>query len=261
MDAAELFAHGLNLTREHIEPTARMHHIEIAGFAQNVVPHGARISMMARDVSPPKVNAITEWVSHMAEGAALGTQTRSTFTVEIGMAEMIPNETLALRVYRHLLNTPLGWSAEEQAFAKAGQKEMGLKEAGLATTAMPFIKDDRVGGSSDVADVSWNSPVARFGWATHPFGMSLHTWAVTACGGMSIGDKASLASAANLAAVGYDLLTDTRAAEGREGGPHLRLDGRKYQAVRDNGRETWDESARRFGKGLCEEAFTWVDGL
>ena len=63
--------------------------------------------------------------------------------------------------------------------------------------------------SSDVADVSWNTPVAVFGWPTYPLGLNLHTWAVTACGGTSIGDKGTLAAAAILAAVGYE-----RAANG-----------------------------------------------
>jgi aminobenzoyl-glutamate utilization protein B len=55
------------------------------------------------------------------------------------------------------------------------------------------------------------SPVAVFGWPTYPLGLNLHTWAVTACGGTSIGDKGTLA-AATLAAVGYE-----RAANGRMG--------------------------------------------
>jgi hypothetical protein len=40
---------------------------------------------------------------------------------------------------------------------------MGVKEAGLATAVAPFIKDMKVGGSTDVADVSWITPVALFG--------------------------------------------------------------------------------------------------
>ena len=44
VDAAELFAHGVNLMREHLEPTARLHYIyEIAGVAPNIVPAEVRI--------------------------------------------------------------------------------------------------------------------------------------------------------------------------------------------------------------------------
>ena len=128
----------------------------------------------------------------------------------------------------------------------------------MATTVMPFIRDAKVGGSSDVADVSWITPVAMFGWPTHPLGVSAHTWAVTACGGMSIGDKASLASAAILAAIGYDLLTEPELRKAAKEELTKRLGGRKYQAVQNIDPKTWDESARRFGKGPGEEALSGV---
>ncbi len=71
LDAAELFAHGVNLMREHLEPTARLHYIyEIAGVAPNVVPDEARIWIQARDITTPRVNAITDWLAQLAEGAA-----------------------------------------------------------------------------------------------------------------------------------------------------------------------------------------------
>ncbi len=261
LDAAELFTHGLNLMREHVEPTARMHYIyESAGVAPNVVPDDARLWMMARDTTTPKVAAIAEWLGQVAEGAALATQTKATYTIEMGMAEMIPNEAIALRVYEHLQNTPLDWTTDEQAFAKACQKEMGLKETGMATQVYPFVKDAKMGGSSDVADVSWITPTIMFGWPTHPIGVSTHTWVVTACGGMSIGDKASVASAAILAAVGFDLLTEPEFRKAAKDELTKRLDGRKYVAVQNIDPKTWDETARRFRKGPSDEALTGVDG-
>jgi aminobenzoyl-glutamate utilization protein B len=260
LDAAELFSHGLNLMREHLEPTARLHYIyEVAGVAPNIVPDEARIWMTARDISSTKVDATVEWLKQLAEGAALGTQTKTTFNLLIGCTEMIPNETLAQRVLEHLHSTPLEWTAEEHAFAKKCQKAMGLKEAGMATAALPFIKDRSVGGSSDVADVSWKTPVALFGWPTHPIGVSAHTWAVTACGGMSIGDKASLASAAILAAVGLDLLQEPELRKVAKEELQKRLNGRKYTATLNGDPQTVDESARRFGKGPGEEAISGID--
>lgn len=157
LDAAELFTHGVNLMREHVEPTARLHYIyEMAGVAPNIVPDESRVWMMARDATSAKVSATTEWLRQLAEGAAMGTQTKAIFEVPIGSAEMIPNETLAVRVLEHMQYTALDWSDEEQRFAKACQKEMGLQDTGMATKVMPLVKDMRVGGSSDVADVSWN---------------------------------------------------------------------------------------------------------
>jgi len=254
LDAAELFAHGVNLMREHIEPTARLHYIyEIAGVAPNVVPEEARIWIQARDITTPRVNAITEWLSQLAEGSALGTQTKSTFKVELGMAEFIPNETLARRVFEHLQNMPLDWTEQEQAFAKSCQRAMGANEVGLATQVAPFIEEAKLGGSTDVADVSWNTPVAVFGWPTFPVGVNLHTWAVTACGGTSIGDKGSLASAAILAAVGYELLAEPELLTAAQEEWKQRLDGRKYQAVQNMDLTELLKISPRCQKGMNDE--------
>ena len=79
---------------------------------------------------------------------------------------------------------------------------------GLATKLSPLAPETSVGGSTDVADVSWNTPTGVFVMPTLPLGVGLHTWPVTACGGMSIGLKGALAAAAVMTATGYDLLTD-----------------------------------------------------
>jgi aminobenzoyl-glutamate utilization protein B len=254
LDAAELFAHGVNLMREHVEPTARLHYIyEVAGVAPNIVPDDARIWMMARDATTAKVQATADWLAQLAEGAALGTQTQVTFTVPIGSAEMIPNAVLSKRLLEHMQNTPLAWSEDEQSFAKECQKALGIKEAGMATQVMPFIDDKAVGGSTDVADVSWVTPVAIFGWPTLPLGVSLHSWPVTACGGMSIGDKGSLAAAAILAAVGFDLMTEPEFRAQAKAEREERLAGRKYSPVLNFDPVEQDETSKRFGKGPGEE--------
>ncbi len=39
LDAAELFTHGINMMREHVKPTSRMHYVILAGGdVPNVVP-------------------------------------------------------------------------------------------------------------------------------------------------------------------------------------------------------------------------------
>ena len=205
------------------------------------------------------MNAITDWLAQLAEGAALGTQTKVTFQVELGMAEFIPNETLAKRVFEHLQNTPLDWTAEEQAFAKACQKALAANEVGLATQVAPMINDAKLGGSTDVADVSWNTPVAVFGWPTYPLGVNLHTWAVTACGGTSIGDKGSLAAAAILAAVGYELLTEPELRTKARQEWKQRLEGRRYEAVQNMDPGALREVGARCQKGMGDEYVSGAD--
>jgi len=79
--------------------------------------------------------------------------------------------------------------------------------AGVAPNVVPVLGEITTGGGSDVGDINWVVPTALFGWPSLPLGVSLHTWPVTACGGMSIGDKASLATAKILAGAGHDLMT------------------------------------------------------
>jgi len=45
------------------------------------------------------------------------------------------------------------------------------------------------GGSTDVADVSWNVPNINLSVTVAPKDTPWHSWAVVACGGMSIGHK------------------------------------------------------------------------
>jgi hypothetical protein len=98
-----------------------------------------------------------------------------------------------------------------------------------------------------------------FGWPTYPLGVNLHTWAVTACGGTSIGDKGSLASAAILAAVGYELLTEPELRTKAQEEWKRRLDGRKYQAVQNMDLGEWQEVSARCQKGLNDEYVSGAD--
>lgn len=208
LKAAELFGHGINLMREHIRPTARLHYIyEAAGVAPNVVPDFAQVWLTIRDVNRQQVEAMTEWASQVATGAAMATQTEAEFLNYYGMWDLLPNDTMIAVMHRHMVANGLQWTDEEQAFARACQKEMGLAEAGLATEVMPILGEITAGGSTDIGDISYVTPVGIFGWPSLPLGVSLHTWPVTACGGMSIGDKASFDSARIMAGAGYDLMT------------------------------------------------------
>lgn len=207
--AAGLFGAGVHYMREHILPTARIHDVhEHAGGAPKVVPDHAQAWIIIRDADRPKAAAMTEWIRDIARGAALMTQTEAEVDQVFGMHELLPNQPMAHLMHRHLATLPIEGTAEGQAFARACQREMGLPEQGLATAPLPCIERASAGASSDVGDVSCLTPVGVFAWPSLPLGVGLHTSAVTACGGMSIGDKASLASARTMAAAGFHLMTD-----------------------------------------------------
>lgn len=210
LDAMELAAHAMNLMREHVEPTARIHYVyEAAGTAPNVVPDYARMWLKVRDVDRPHVVATTEWVKQIADGAAQATQTRAVANVYYGVHDLLPNTPLAehMQAVLERVGTP-DWSEEEQAFAREIQKQIGLPEKGLATTIFPLQTTLTVGGSSDVAEASWNTPTMGIVMPTLPLNVALHTWPVTACGGMSIGLKGALSATQVLAITALDVLTD-----------------------------------------------------
>jgi aminobenzoyl-glutamate utilization protein B len=175
LKAAELFAHGINLMREHVRPTARLHYIYLsAGVAVNVVPDFAEVLLSIRDKDRQSVVAMTEWARQVAEGVAMATQTRAEFETYLGYHPLLPNDTLIRALHRHMSTVPLDWTAEEQAFARTIQKEMTLKEGGLATRVMPILGEISTGGGTDVGDVSFVTPTGLFGWPTLPLGVALH---------------------------------------------------------------------------------------
>jgi aminobenzoyl-glutamate utilization protein B len=210
LHAMELAAHGLNLMREHLEPTARVQYIfEAGGEAPNVVPDYTRMFLTLRDVDRRRVVATTAWAREIAEGAALATQTTAEVSVYAGMHDLLPNTPLAERMQRHLdaVGTP-AWDDDEQDFARACQRELGLAEAGLATSVHPLLPEPSLGGATDVAEASWITPTMGIAMPTMPLGVALHTWAVTACGGMSVGVKGAVAAMDVLTRMALDLLTD-----------------------------------------------------
>ncbi|HVL20044.1 MAG TPA: amidohydrolase [Amaricoccus sp.] len=209
LKAAEMFGVGIQMMREHILPTSRMHYIyQAAGEAPNIIPDFAQVWMVARDADREKLGALTEWIGQVADAAATATQTRAEFEIFFGSHDLLPNEPLSRHLYRHILAAPIEFTDEEQAFARGCQREMGVPEAGMLTTPIPFLEDVSAGASTDVGDVSYQVPTGVFAWPTLPVGIGLHTWPVTACGGMSIGDKGSLMTARILAGCGHDLMTD-----------------------------------------------------
>lgn len=230
LHAMELAAHGFNLMREHLEPTARLHYVfEVAGVAPNVVTDYTRIWLTMRDLDRQRVVANTEWIKQIAAGAAMATQTEAEVHVRFGLHDLLPNMPLAERMQQHLEAVGIpAWTAEEQAFAKACQREMGLPEVGMMTQIWPLQREPTVGGSSDVAEASWNTPTMGLVMPTLPVDIPLHTWAVTACGGMSIGLQGTLAATQVLTRTAYDVLTDAELRSAAREDLMRRIEGHPY---------------------------------
>ncbi len=239
LHAAELFAHGVNLMREHLEPAARVHYAyQSAGESPNVVPDYARVWLFVRDVDRGRVEEAAEWVGRIAEGAALATRTTAKVDLRFGMYDLLPNGPLAERMQAHLERVGVPeWTEEEQSFARECQENFGTEAQGMATGVLPLSEEATLGASSDVGDVSWNAPTMGCTMPAWPQGISAHTWPVVACGGTSIGLKATLHAARVIAGTGAEVMTDEGLREAARADFERRTRGRPYVSPLPQGRE------------------------
>jgi aminobenzoyl-glutamate utilization protein B len=236
LHAAELCAHGINLMREHVEPTARIHYVfERGGEAPNVVSDYARIRLYVRDIDRAHVEASTAWIKQIVEGAALATQTRGEAQVYFGLYDVLPNRPLAERMQAQMerIGVP-NYTNDEQAFATELQRNFGVEPQGMARAVTPLPADEPAFGfSTDVGDVSWCTPTMGCGMPTVPEGVGLHTWAATASHGTSIGLKGALYAARVLAATGVDILTDASLRQAARADFERRTAGKPYRSPLD----------------------------
>jgi len=209
LDGAELFTFAINLMREHVQPTVRMHYVFAdGGDVPNVVPDHAKVWLWLRDSEHTGVEKLIVRARAAAEGAALATETESTFTIDSGSYEMLVNLEGAKLIHQNMAWLgPVEFTEQEQEFARAIQRETGVEPSGLKGEVEPLDLTRRApeGGSTDVADVSWVVPTLHLSVTTAAQGAPWHAWPVVATSGMSIGHKGMVYAAKALAATMVDL--------------------------------------------------------
>lgn len=192
-DALELYTTGINYYREHVKPTVRMHyHIQDGGQVVNVVPDYSRLWMRVRDTKREGMMPVYERVQKMAEGAAILADVDYKVSLISGIYEVLVNRTGGAAMQKNLeLLGPIEYTPEEIAFGKKIQEVTGKPQVGMDSDIKPLLdtKEHPGGGSTDVGDVSWNVANINLGVTTAPKDTPWHSWAVVACGGMSIGHK------------------------------------------------------------------------
>jgi len=217
VDGMELFAHGLNMLREHVKPSVRIHYtIQKGGDVPNVIPEYAKIWCWVRDSKRTGVEEVLSRVREIAKGAAMMAGVESKLTIQTGDYEMLVNMAGAKLLQANLMWLgSIKYTEEEQNFARAIQRATGVEEKGLNGAIQPLEepKPDPPGGSTDVADVSWIVPTLHVSVTTAAEGAPWHAWPVVACGGMSIGNKGMLQAAKVLAATMVDLFEDAKTRE------------------------------------------------
>ena len=211
-DGLELFTTGINYYREHVKPSVRIHYdIEVAGEVVNVVPDYARIWTRVRDANFTGVRPVYDQLQKIAEGAAMMANVEYEINLVSGIHEVMVNTTGAEALQRNLESMgPITYTEEEQDFAKGIQKAVNKPQIGITSKIEPLEATSEVasGGSTDVGDVSYVVPTIRLRATTAPSGTPWHSWAVVACGGMSIGHKGMGYAAEAMARTMVDLFTD-----------------------------------------------------
>lgn len=211
-DALELYTTGINYYREHIKPTVRIHyHIQDGGKVVNVVPDYSRIWTRVRDTKREGMDVVWKQVERIAEGAAIMANVDYEINLISGVHEVVVNRTGGARMQSNLEYLgSITYTDEEVDFAKKIQKATGKPEVGMDTEITPLEEtlEHPMGGSTDVGDVSWVVPTIRLSATTAPKDTPWHSWAVVACGGMSIGHKGMIYASKALSMTMVDLFKE-----------------------------------------------------
>ena len=234
LDAIQVMTHAVDLLREHVPATTRIHYvITNGGGAPNVVPDFAEVFLYARHPEMDTLDGIWERVKKCAEAGALATETQMSMEIIHSSYSMLPNDVLAEVVDKNLRTVGgIKYTPEETVFAEKLRKTINLEDApplGSESKIQP-IRADTSTGSTDVGDVSWNVPVADFDAATWVPGTPAHTWQAVACSGSSVGRKGMVVAAKTIALTAMDLFTDPKLVDQAKANFKLRKGNREYRS-------------------------------
>ncbi len=236
-DALELYTTGINYYREHIKPTSRIHyHIQDGGLVVNVVPDYSKIWVRVRDPKRKVMLPTYEHVKKMAEGAAIMANVDYKISLVSGIYEMLVNRSGGEIMQKNIeLLGPITYTEEEAAFGKAIQKATEKPEVGMDSQINPLRETEEFpgGGSTDVGDVSWNVPNINLSVTVAPKDTPWHSWAVVACGGMSIGHKGMVYASKAMAMTMVDLFENPKLVDKVKEEFKTRKGDEKYEAMID----------------------------
>jgi aminobenzoyl-glutamate utilization protein B len=209
LDGLELFTHSLNMLREHVKPTVRIHYsITYGGGAPNVVPDKAQAAVWIRDSEMAGVLPLYERMQVMAKGAAMAANVEAEVRLLSATYNTVINNEAASIVHANMKWLgDVEFSHAENDFAKQLQESMGVPALGLDGEVQPLVLNstEASGGSTDVADVSWLVPTVDVNIATAPVGIPWHSWGVVAASGTAMGHRGMRYAAKVLATTMVDI--------------------------------------------------------
>ena len=253
LDAVELMNVGVNYMREHTIDEARIHYAvtNTGGLAPNVVQAEAEVTYLIRAPKPYQVKELYDRVVDCARGAALMTQTKVDYEIQGSCHNLIPNLTLEKVMHQYMQEIGAPHATEQDInYAKniyetltdeekrAAALQVGkqgasqLAERPIADFIAPFSeKETFMGGSTDVADVSWNVPTAQCVTSTWAFGTPFHTWQAVAQGKESYAHDAMLLAGKAMACTAISALENPELLDNAKKELAERLDGETYTSL------------------------------
>jgi aminobenzoyl-glutamate utilization protein B len=242
LDALLLMNHAVELLREHVPSTTRIHYIITkGGAAPNVVPDFTEGYFYARSPEMPVLDDVWGRIVKCAEAGALATDTRMEQELTSSVYNYLGNEPLNRTMLRHMQSLGgIRYNEEEQRFAEALRKSFPAESRSASNSnelIRPFERPTSGGGSTDASDVSWNVPTGVFRVATAVPGTPGHSWQNVACAGSSIGRKGMTLAAKILALTAADLFTTTGLLEEARRDFEKRRSGYVYRSRLPEGRK------------------------
>jgi aminobenzoyl-glutamate utilization protein B len=213
LDAVEAMNAMINMMREHVTESTRIHYvITRGGEAPNVVPDFAEVYYYARHKTRAEVINVFDRIVNAAKGAALGTGTEMEYEMIGGTHELLFNDVLQPMVHKNLQSIGgYQYTAEEKVFAEKIAESLGEPlDVQFVEGVAPYSESAKAGGSTDVGDVSFAVPTAGLRAATWVPGTPAHSWQAVAAGGTSIGNKGMIIAAKTLALTGMQLIDNPK---------------------------------------------------
>lgn len=155
LNAAQLMMHGIDCIRGCSHPDSRLNSIvHQGGFAGGSIPNEAKVETWIRHPEYPYLEKLMQRVDNCADGGAL-------------MAECTWDKYNTAQVYKSMKRNEGGEAAIEEAFG-----ELGLEING---------DHDKLFGSSDIGNVSWDCPSFHPTIQLAERGIAIHTREFLAC--------------------------------------------------------------------------------
>ena len=227
LDAVEAMNSMVNMMREHVDESTRIHYvITRGGEAPNVVPAFAEVYYYSRHTNRDEVIQVFDRIVNAAKGAAIGTGTTMDYEMIGGTHELLHIESLQKRVYDNLEKIGgYDYSDEEYDFAEKISNSLGLKlDTKYVKNIQPYNSsiNAKGSGSTDVGDVSFAIPTVGFNAATWVPGTPAHSWQAVAAGGTSIGLKGMVIAAKTITLTGMQLIDNPKLLEKAKEEFHLK---------------------------------------